>query len=348
MRRLSIAALMLASSLALHALEAKEGLVKLVVNESTARVSIYRLTDVAKNRYEPLIFDQDPRTSFATLSVDGKLYKLGDSSELRVFAQRSDKGVRIEFRSPSLVVRQDLDFARSAGAALADGVRVTFSLENISEREVSLGLRCLIDTWLGEKSGLHFITDKRQRVNSETAILRTDEDSWVESPGGSSAQASKSGFMIQFSGEGIDRPDKVLLANWKRLSDAPWGFDANSQRNFTQVPYSINDSAAALFWEPISVARGGTRSLSFAMGSFNEKGYPAADGKTSTEQIFAATVLGASAPDKATSMAADLVAARDLIGRIDRALAMGGTMSADELAAWKKILDRLEERKKGY
>ena len=114
------------------------------------------------------------------------------------------------------------------------------------------------------------------------------------------------------------------------------------------MPYSINDSAVALYWEPVSVARGGTRSLSFAMGCLNEKGYPAADGKTSTEQIFAATVLGATAPDKATSMAADLVAARDLIGRIDRALAEGGNLSPDELAAWKKILDRLEERKKGY
>jgi hypothetical protein len=348
MKRVATAALILATCLALNALEAKEGLVKLVVSESTARISLYRLTDVAKSRYEALIFDQDPRTTFATLSADGKLYKLGDSSELRVSVQRSDTGVRIEFRSASIVVRQNIDFIRSAGSALADGVRVTFALENISEHEVSLGLRYLIDTYLGEKSGTHFFTDKKPRVSSETAILRADADAWVATPIGPYPQATKSGFMIQLSGDGVDRPDKVLLSNWKRLSDATWGFDANSQRNFTLVPYSINDSAAALFWEPVSVARGGTRSLSFAMGCFNEKGYPAADGKTSTEQIFAATVLGATAPDKATSMAADLVAARDLIGRIDRALAEGGNLSSDELAAWKKILDRLEERKKGY
>ena len=30
------------------------------------------------------------------------------------------------------------------------------------------------------------------------------------------------------------------------------------------------------------------------------------------------------------------------------AVAEGGTISPDELAAWNKILDRLEERKKGY
>jgi hypothetical protein len=347
-RLLTAAALFLAGALALQALEAKEGLVRLVVNETTARISLYRLTDVAKGRYEALLFDQDPRTSFATLSADGRLYKLGDSSEFRVTAARTDTGVRIEFRSASTVVRQSVDFARSEGSALADGVRVTFALENISEREASLGLRYLLDTWLGEKSGLHFITDKRPRVSEETAITAADADSWVASPIGPTPTPGRAGFMIQLSGEGIDRPDKVLLSNWKRLSDAAWGFDANGQRNFTLVPYSINDSAAALFWEPVSVARGGTRSLSFVMGSLNEKGYPASDGKTQTEAIFAATVLGAAAPDAATSMAADLVAARDLIGRIDRALAEGGTISPDELAAWRKILDRLEERKKGY
>jgi hypothetical protein len=348
MRRVSVAALMLASSLALCALEVKEGLVKIVVNESTARISLYRLTDVAKNRYEALIFDQDPRTSFATLSVDGKLYKLGDSSELRSSVSRTDTGLRLEFRSASVVVRQDLDFVLSDGASLADGVRVTFSLENISEREVSLGIRYLIDTWLGEKSGVHFYTDKRPRIGSETEILRSDADAWIATPSGPYPQAVKSGFMIQIAGDGVDRPDRALLANWKRLSDATWGFAANSQRNFTVTPYSINDSAVALFWEPVSVARGGTRSVSFVMGALNEKGYPTSVAKASNEELFAASVLDTPPPDKATSMAADLVAVRDLINWIDRATAAGGTITPDDLSTWKKILDRLEERKKGY
>ncbi len=243
---------------------------------------------------------------------------------------------------PLFVVRQILDFAKSDGSALADGFRIGLEIENISEREVSLGLRYLIDTWLGEKSGVHFITDKRPKIAEETVILPASEDSWVGTPG------ERASFMIEFAGPGIDRPDKVMLANWKRLSDVPWSFDVNPQRGFTLVPYSINDSAVALYWEPAAVARGATRKVSFAMGSLNEKGYPASSDKTATDAIFASTVLGASPPDAATSMAADLVAARDLISRIDLAMAKGGTISPDEIAAWGKILDRLEERKKGY
>lgn len=334
--------ILIACAIGLQALEAREGLVKLVVDESTARISVYRLVDVTKDRYEPLLFDSDPRTSFATLSVDGRLYKLGDAAEFRPTTKRTDTGAQIEFRSASVVVRQILDFARSDGSALADGLRVSFEIENISEGEASLGLRYLLDTWLGEKSGIHFETDKRPRISQETAILPDSDDSWVATPG------EKASFMVQFSGPGIDRPDKVLLANWKRLSDAPWSFDVNPQRNFTLVPYSINDSAIALYWEPAPVAQGATRRFSFAMGNFNEKGYPTGNAKSSTEAIFSSTVLGAKAPDAATSMAADLVAVRDLVSRIDMAVAEGGTISPDELAAWNKILDRLEERKKGY
>jgi hypothetical protein len=341
-RILTTASFLLAFVAASHALEAREGLVKVVVNETNARISLYRLTDIAKGRYEALIFDQDPRSTFATLSADGRQYKLGDAFEFRILTARTDTGVRIEFRSSSYVVRQLLDFTKSEGSALADGVRVSFEIENISEREASLGLRYLIDTWLGEKSGIHFITDRRPRVSEETAILSSSEDRWVATPG------EKASFMIQFSGPGIDRPDKVILSNWKRLSDSPWAFDVNPQRNFTLVPYSINDSAVALFWEPVSVARGASRRISFAMGNLNEKGYPIASGRTSTEEIFASTVLGSNTPDAATSMAADLVAVRDLISRIDRAIANGRTISDDELDAWRKILDHLEERKKGY
>ncbi len=342
-RILTSAALIIAVAMTLGALEAREGLVKLVVNESNARVSVYRLVDVAKGRYEALIFDQDPRTTFATLSADGRMYKLGDSFDFRISAARTDTGVRIEFRSAAFVVRQTLDFAKSEGSALADGLHVAFSVENISEREASVGLRYLVDTYLAEKSGLHFTTDRRPRVSEESCILPGDDDSWIASPG------EKTSFMIQFSGAGITRPDKLILSNWKRLSDASWGFDTNPQRNFTLVPYSINDSAIALYWEPAALARGATRRVAFAMGALNEKGYPAEAGaKSSTEAIFDTTVLGQAAPDAATSMAADLVAARDLIGRIDRALAEGGVISDEELAAWRKILDRLEERKKGY
>jgi len=346
MRKPAIAlALCLAIGLApAAALEAKEGLVKIVVSETSARVSLYRLTDVAKGRYEALVFDQDPRTSFATLAVDGKYYRLGDSSEYRFTVSRTDTGVSVEFRSASCAVREDIDFAKSEGAALADGVRLRFTLENVSQKDSELGLRLLVDTWLAEKSGLHFRTDRRARVAAESEIGKADQDAWISTPG------EKADLMIQLSGGAGEKADRVLLANWKRLNDEPWGFEANGARGFTLLPYSVNDSAAALYWNPATVKRGASRKASVVLGNFNEKGYPAvsAPADAATEAIFAQTVLSAPGADRGASIAADLVAARDLISRIDRALASGVPPSAEEIAAWNRILDRLEERKKGY
>ncbi len=330
----------------LFALEAKAGLVKIVADESTGRVSLFRLVDVAKDRYEPFVFADDPRTSYVTLSLDGKNYRLGDSAEFRVAASRTESGVRVEFRSAACVVRQDLEFARSEGAALADGIRITFSLENVSQRDASMGLRFLLDTWLAEKSGVHFRTDQRARVVQETSITSADKDVWIATPG------PRLELMVLLSGQGLDRPDRALLANWKRLNDEPWSFEANAARNFTLLPYSVNDSALALYWEPALVPRGATRVIRTLLGAFNEKGYPEPSSGPSvsaaTEALFAQTVLATPGASRADLLAADLVAVRDLLSRIDRVLASGLPPSAEEVAAWQKILDRLEERKKGY
>lgn len=343
-RLLRLAALAIAISLfpcAASALEVKEGLVKIVINEQNARVSVYRLVDIAKGKYESFLFDQDPRTSFATLSIDGKQARLGDASDYHFVVSRTDTGALIEFRSSFCAVREAVDFAKSVGSALADGVRVAFELENVSEHDASIGLRFLADTYLAEKSGFHFASDKNQKIGLESDITVDTGESWISTP------SEKTNFMIQLGGQGVDRPSHVILANWKRITDASWSFEVNAQRNFTLVPYSINDSAAALFWDPEQVARGATRRISFAMGAFNEKGYSSATERSATEKIFESTVLEGKPADASTALAADLVAVRDLITRIDRSIASGSAQS-DEIAAWKKILDLLEERKKGY
>jgi hypothetical protein len=46
-------------------------------------------------------------------------------------------------------------------------------------------------------------------------------------------------------------------------------------------------------------------------------------------------------------MEADLIAVRDLLSRMDQALSSGKPLSADQIDAWKEILETLEARKKG-
>jgi hypothetical protein len=336
-------ALLLLSAAASYGLEIREGLVKLVIDETSARVSLYRLVDVAKDRYEALIFDEDNRTTYLTLSFEGRQYKLGDSSDFRQTITRNEKGAVIEFKSAFAKVTETLEFARSAGAAIADGVRLRVTMENVSQKDASVGLRFLVDTYLGEKSGVHFATPSKNKIAFETVMEGSAIEAWAESPG------EQSSFMIQLKGEGIDGPDRVHFANWKRLNDAPWLLDASAARNFTQLPYSVNDSAMALYWQPRAVPKGGSMTAGVAMGAFNEKGYPPTVTDSGADTLFSKTVLSQSAGGDTNSLiASDLLSVRDLLSRIDLVLSSGVAPSADEVASWKKILDLLEERKKGY
>jgi hypothetical protein len=343
-RVLALVALLSLVGIAVSALDVREGLIKVSIDESSARFSLYRLADIAKDRYEPLFFEQDVRTSYLSLSFDGRQYKLGDSSDFRQTITRSDTGARIEFKSAFAIVTENLDFARSAGASLADGIRFSLMIENVSQKDASMGMRFILDTSLGEKAGVHFKTPTKEKLAEETVFEGSTFEDWVVSPGATST------FMVQLAGDGIDRPDRVHLANWKRLNDAPWILDASGARNFTLLPYSVNDSALAIYWQPRIVGRGSSYKVGIAMGSFNEKGYPieVKGSDSGANALFSKTVLSSAGASPADLMSADLVAVRDLLSRIDLVLSSGTAPNPDEISTWKKMLDLLEERKKAY
>ncbi|HUX37080.1 MAG TPA: hypothetical protein VMV44_04190 [Rectinemataceae bacterium] len=325
------------------ALEAREGLVKIVVDETDARFVLYRLVDVTKDRYEALFFDQDPRTSSLTLSFDGRQYRLGDSAEFKQVVARTDSGVSIDFRSAFARVTERLDFARSAGASISDGIKLSIDVENVSQKEAPIGLRLIVDTTLAEKSGIQFATPTASRTSNETLYEGPAVPAWIATPGETSS------FMVQFSGDGLSSPDRVHLANWKRLNETSWILDASSARNFSLLPYSINDSAIASYWLPKNIAAGGKESVTIAMGAFNEKGFPAAQANKGADELFSKTVLTQSAStDKKSLIESDLLAVRDLLTRIDLVLSSGSAPTSDEIAAWKRILDLLDQRRKGY
>ena len=339
---LALAALVAAAA---GALEVKEGRMRLVVDERTGRFAVYYLADIAKNVYVPLLYDQETRTTYPTLYLDQKTYKLGESTEFRTtVSARGASGIRVEYRSAFCVVRQDFSFIASLGSALADGLRITIEMENVSEKDLSMGLRYLLDTWLGEKSGTHFSVPGKGPVAAETSLSGGSMDASVVSPG-------DSGTSLQILlGGAATKPDRVLLANWKRLNDTAWSFEANASRAYTLLPYSINDSAAAIFFDPVVVRRGATLTVSIAMGKETSAGFPStASAQTGDTRTATATAL-ASTPTASTPLdiMTDYIAVRDLLKAINAMMAADQAPSEEELAAFESVLKRLEERKKGY
>ena len=316
----------------------REGRLKLLVHETSGRFSLYYLTDIQKDRYEPLFVDKDPRTSFLSLLIDDRAHRLGESTAFRVKAERSESGARIVFESSTLVATEDFSFARIAGATLADTLRIDFSLVNKSDRELAVGLRFVIDTNLGEKKNVHFRTDKREIASETLVVPKTDGDSWWVS------ENEKFGLMGSISVQGYKQPDSIHFANWKRLNDAPWKVQASAGRNFNLLPYSIGDSALSYYYEPEPLARGAELKNSLFIGVANPKGFEglgevAAGGLS---KILQTSVDAASAPD--LTLQTDLITVRDLLTRVDMLLKSPTSISEEEVAALETVIKRLKDR----
>jgi hypothetical protein len=333
---------------AVFGLDIKDGRMRLVIDERTGRFAVYYLENAIKNRYVPLLYDQETRTTYGTLQVDQKTYKLGESQDFRVSTVREPSGgVRIEYKSSTCVVKQSISIISSPGSSTKDTVTMRFTVENISGKDATIGLRYLLDTWLGEKQPAHFAANSVGLAATELSLSGDYEDTWIRSPGVSSVPSEDDSAIFQVSFDGpATKPDRVVAANWKRLNDAAWSLDVNASRNFTLLPYSINDSALALFYEPVMVRPGSERVIELVFGAptegFNDK-KPRESKVGSIPQL--ADVPSATAPlDEMT----DLVAVRSVLEAINAALSGKVDLGDDAMQNLRSTLDRLEARKAKY
>ncbi|MDR1212476.1 MAG: hypothetical protein LBK40_09635 [Spirochaetaceae bacterium] len=323
----------------LHAGEFANGRVKLVLHERTGRFSLYYMTDTANRRYEPLFTDQDPRTSFLTVMVNDRTYKLGESSSFRV-SPGSGPNPALVFESAFLTLTEEFIFTRSENSELADGIDIVIRAENKSNRASHIGIRFFLDTNLGEGERAHFEAGSRP-VSGETLFTGEPGARWW---------CSRNGNYGLFGGfpSGGNFADELLVGNWKRLNDAAWKISVNEGRNFNLLPYSVNDSAVAYYFEPVNVDAGASREARLWFSA-------AGDGGEITAARIPAQILAAQpgvqaeaaqSPAFAESggdIQADLASVRSLIDRIDSYIA-SGNISEEELNALELTLRQLRAR----
>jgi hypothetical protein len=322
----------------LSALDFFSGRIKLVIHEDTGFFSLYYLTDMPRQRdvyfwhYEPLFVDNDPRTSFLAVVVNDRTYRLGGSSPFKVRVSANSANPAIIFESSFLSVIQEFTFIKTSGSATANGVRMTVRLENRGTGQIFTGLRFLLDTNLGEGSGLSPFTIGMQNISSEFVIdSQQNEPYWI-------SRNNRIGLMGSVSAEGGPRPDTIHFANWKRLSDVPWKLGFTPGRNFNYLPYSINDSAVSYCFDPQPLAAGASRDYVILLSMMDENGF------------FRAANVPDNAPYEPNDLSAgnsreqDLITLRDLITRLDENLAGRLILSDEELMEIESIIAGLKAR----
>jgi hypothetical protein len=359
-RRLIISLIVLAfAAPTLWSLDISQGLIKLTLNEGIGRFSIACLTDEKAKTYKQLLVTTDPRTSFTSIMVGSKVYRLGESFDFRQSTERTAAGARFVWSSSLLTVSQEFTFIDSVGSGQTDGVRIDLVLKNISTQDLTVGVRYLLDTYLGESSYVHFTTDKNPQINKELAIGRDDKIQYWVSP--LSGDPEHLGLMCMLSGEGITSPDRVVFANWKRLNDAVWSYETSQTRNFNLLPYSVNDSAVSLYFDARSIARGSELRIVTVLGKYSASGFtlaarPAAvtapvstpaqapEASQASQPASDAAQVAPTAPSGAPTLSdlkAELEALEALIATINAKLAAGQEVTGDELAKMADAIEKL-------
>ncbi len=335
----------------IQALEIKDGRMKIKLHEDSGRFSVFYLDDIEKQKFVPLLFGDDPRTSLLSILIGNKVYTMGETSGYRQAVQEVKEGAQFVWTSNTLVITETFSFLRSASSPISDGFKINVSVRNISEQDIAIGFRYLFDTYLGEKDGNHFALEGGRAITSESLLRGSYPAYWI-SP---SAKTAVKGFQCMLSGEGITAPEKVVFANWKRLNESSWAYEVNSSRNFNYLPYSINDSAVGLYYEAETIPRGGSREINIVAGGFTGSRFSSSASTsaamdTNIGSIFNQAVAQDTTPakDRPTALKTELFAVKDFIAQIDKKLKFGETVTEEELAVMRQVLSQLKSRTSLY
>ena len=339
--------LLILVSIPSSSLDLTEGRIKITLHEDSGSFSAYFLEDINSGKYTPFLFDKDPETSFLSIMVDNKTYKMGNSSVFSKDLFLTPTGGKIVWESTALKVTEEFSFVKSQKSSLSDGFKITINIENISEHNNLIGLIYLLDTYLGEDQNEHFNLDSGSSISSEDSYLSNFPNYWV-SP---ISESSFSGLQGMIRGPGITVPNKIIFANWKRLQDNLWNYQVKKTRNFNLIPYSINDSAVSVIYDPIKVQSNSSREVVIVMGAYSNSSFKGTSllEDSGIDAIFNNTINANADPQNTeTSIKSDLIATTDLLKKIDSFLLFPDKVTVGEIDLIVQILETLKQRKNIY
>jgi hypothetical protein len=352
-----------------------DGPIKLTLDDRTGRFSIFKQND--KGEYQNFLWDRNSKTSYLAVQIDGRTYKLGDSSYFRTAIRGTETIPALTFESPSLSVAMEFSFIKTANASETNGVRIDVKLHNWGEKDINAGMKLVLDPYFGEKKSPQFKTNLRY-IDSETIINRVVNDEWWL------AKDDKGSLMGSIYVDGTYYPDTLHFANWKRLTDAKWKTTYVAGRNFNALPFSIKDTAIAYFMEPATLVRWGQRSMTIMLATEDADGFaipvPITDtyglapgtapadplallpaGMTAVPGIQSSPNIIINAPAPAStpapeapqrpsaalpigSLRVDLLTLRELIYKIDEYVYFSTGLTEEELRAMEMLIARLRSR----
>jgi len=255
--------------------------IQIIVNNQTldkGRFSIETTKGDPENPMDdnqPLIFGRPiPWTSYTTISVDGQSVIFGGenkkiqkrSGQQYSFSQvtqqqRTDQGIQtVATVTGNIQAEQSLQFFRNPSTRVNDTVLITYTLTNTDSVPHQVGLRLMLDTKLGNNDGAPLRMGSLA-VSTEKEVAKKDLFPFWQAFDNLPSPNIVAQGTLELRESDILAPDRVVLANWGSLVDAPWDYTTQEGRSFIRAGETEKDTALALYWDPITLPPQGTRTV---------------------------------------------------------------------------------------
>jgi hypothetical protein len=241
--------------------------------------SFYLENPNPKSKYfKELLFKDTPPTSYITLIIDGKPYKLEDLKLVQPF-QVMDSVISGVFQLNS--VSFHISFIKT-NLALKDDDSVIFmiSARNDGDKPVTAGARFLLDTVYGEQTRkVSIYTASGEKLEYDRLINQDSLPLFFLSGEYDSLNPNSGDGLFIYPAINEFKPTAVAVASWKRLDTKDMEVSIEPRARFKYNAYSNPDAAVAVFFKDITVRTKeqvnfgsilSTAKLSFANLKFSE------------------------------------------------------------------------------
>ena len=217
---------------------------------------------------------REPWTSYTTVLVGGKPFVFGGPTSRRAgrdaaagalvqAPKASSEAITCVARIEAIEVKQELSFARSPTTRVKDAARIVYQITNRGEAPRSVGLRIVLDTMLGANDGAPLRAGERA-ISSATRLASEQlPDYWQAFDSLAQPTVIAQGTL---RGEDLTPPDRLEMVDWGTLADALWDFPFPSGADFTRRGEQEQDTAVALYWDPVLLAPGQSRTYATLYG----------------------------------------------------------------------------------
>jgi hypothetical protein len=193
--------------------------------------------------------------------------------------QRDPEGDPVGIR-----VTQEVSLRRSDVSRRYEVVLVRFVVENTGSKPHRVGLRYMLDTFIGSNDGVPFLVPGQDRLIQDKAEFRGQdipqfiqalEKADLQNPG------TVAHLMLQLPGSRYEPPERVVIAAWpdSKLGGRCRGHSTEWEPDFHPIT-KTSDSAVFIYWAEKELPPGEKREMGFAYGLGQLSPSLAAGGKT--------------------------------------------------------------------